>query len=501
MANILQFARLRKQPNPRKVPTGTSYTASGIAPRPQLDREDGSANTSPIREVVPELISPFLRQQTYARMMTDAAVDVSVRAWKTPVLGSEFFVDPYSADPLDQEISEFIWDNLSGGMTQPLLNSLEDILRMCEDGYSVLEKVYEEREWTPRTQNDPTGKVNQQYRNTKNYVMLKKLAPRATSTIKEIVYDKNGGPKQVIQTAIDDKGDTKDVTIDISRVIIFTLNRRGGDLTGKSMLRTAYQHWYYKNHMYKIDAIQKERHGIGVPRGKLLPGYNTSDKTILRNLLRNLRANEESFILQTPNVEIDFAELSGQPVDVLKSAEHHNGMILLNVMAQFLSLGVGVAGSGSGSRATGGVQSDTYIKSLKFIANYICEQINMYVIPELVVWNYPTKNFPQLKVRNIGETRDLQMLASGLANLFAQEVVTPDPATENWVRKAFDMPMKPAGSTQGPAQATTPATTNGNGHSATTLTPDVLAAAKGNVQPQNPARGQGNVGKPPNSAT
>jgi Protein of unknown function (DUF935) len=503
------MARFRFQAPVRKVQTGTSYKATGLAPKPQLNSEDGSATIAPIQDVVPELISPYTRMLAYNKMMSDASVDVSVRVWKTPVLGSEFFVDPYSSDPMDQEISQFIWDNLSGGMTQPLTNAMEDILHMCEDGYSILEKVYEEREWTPPTISaGNSGKTGSQFRNAKNYVMLKKLSPRLPSTIKDLQYDNNGGPTQIIQGAIQADKSVKDVTIKIDKLVIFTLNRKGGDLTGKSVLRTAYPHWYYKNHLYKIDAIQKERHGIGVPRGKLLAGYTAQDKLIMRQMLRNLRVNEEAFIMETPNVEIDFAELSGNPVDVMRSAEHHNTMILMNVMAQFMSLGTGTSGS-SGSRATGSVQSDTYMKALRFIANYICDMVNMYIIPELVVWNYPTKNFPQLKVRNIGETRDLQMLASGLANLVAQEAITMDLPTEQWVRKVFDMPAK-----QGGEAAYPPPTKEtiqiqgvagtGNGNKGAIAAQDVVAQAatpsptsptKGNVQPQNPSKGQGNVGK------
>ena len=87
-------------------------------------------------------------------------------------------------------------------------------------------------------------------------------------------------------------------------------------------------------------------------------------------------------------------------------------------------------------------QSDLFMKSLKYVANYIADQINLYMIPELVVWNYPTKNFPQLAVRNLGETRDLAAACSALGNLFAQEILTPDMATEQHVRKMFDIPIK-----------------------------------------------------------
>src|SRR5262245_22346662 len=132
---------------------GTTYkagqTALAAIPRPQLDTELGSSQPVPIRELVPELANQFQRTTTYARMMNDAGVDASVRILKTPVLGAEFFMEPYSDDPLDQLINQFIWENLAKGMSAPLLNSLEDIMHFCEDGYSVIEKVYENRVWGP----------------------------------------------------------------------------------------------------------------------------------------------------------------------------------------------------------------------------------------------------------------------------------------------------------------------------------------------------------------
>src|SRR4029077_3894214 len=124
--------------------------------------------------------------------------------------------------------------------------------------------------------------------NSRNYTMLKKLSPRPAGTIKEIKYDDNGGPVSVAQNAIRADNTIQEVELDISKIMIFTFNRQGGDLTGKSILRTAYPHWYYKTHFYKIDAVQKERHSLGVPRGKLLPGFNNNDRGILRRMLRNI---------------------------------------------------------------------------------------------------------------------------------------------------------------------------------------------------------------------
>jgi len=479
--------------------TGVTYQAGKSAlaqiPRPQLDTEFGSSQPVPIRELVPELSTQFQRTTTYARMMNDAGVDVSVRALKTPVLGAEFFVEPYSDDPQDKLVAEFIWENLAKGMSAPMLNALEDILHYMEDGYSVIEKVYENREWSPSAKGG----------NTRQYTMLKKLGVRPATTIKEITYDNNGGPTQVVQNAIMPDGTIVEKTLPIEKIMVFSFNKRGGDLTGRSILRTAYPHWYYKTHFYKLDAVQKERHGIGVPRGKVLAGAKAEDKAQLRTLLRNLRTNEEAYIIQVPSIEIDFAELTGNPVDIISSAEHHNMMIMLNVMAQFIMLGL----QAGGGRATAATGSDLFMKSLKYAANYIAQVVNMYLIPELVVWNFPTRNYPELKVRNIGETRDLQMLGAALANLFAQDGLTPDLDTENWIRETFDMPHKnPEAAPSMPVtrrsimeqiytgKGSIPPDQQGKGQQGNGAVSETQTQ-KGNIKPG--AVKSGNVGAPPNA--
>ena len=482
--------------SPRHAQTGTSYTARGydddMIQRPVLDQETGSSQPVQIIEIVPELVSPYTRLRTYTYMMNDAGVDVSMRAVKTPVLGADFYIDPYDNLPVNAEIAAFIEDNLVGGMTSPFSDSLEDILHFFEDGYAVLEKVYEMREWTPPGEN----------RNTKNYTMLQKLGVRPPSTIQTLNYDDNGDIQTIAQNAIRGNRTSEVVTIPESKMLIFTFGRKGGDLTGRSLLRTAYPHWYYKTHFYKIDAIQKERHSLGIPKGVLKPGYTPQDKQVLRNLLQNLRTNEEAFMLLVPNVDVEFAQIHGNLVDALDSATHHNTMIMLNVMAEFLA--IGFKGS-SGSRAAGAVQSDTYMKSLRHVANYICDVVNMYLIPELVVWNYPTKDFPQLKVRNIGEVKDLQALGSALSALIAQDAITMDTPTEDWIRATFDMPKKqsPAPGERVPTKETITVqeiATGGNG--STPVQPTQTNASgervpqKGNVSVGR-GYGSGNVGKHP----
>jgi len=188
---------------------------------------------------------------------------------------------------------------------------------------------------------------------------------------------------------------------------------------------------------------------------------------------------------------VEFKEVHGNLVNVLESAGHHNTMILLNVMAEFMALGL--QGT-SGARATGATQSDMFMKSTRHVANMIADTYNMYLVPELVVWNYNTRSFPKVNVRNVGETRDLQMLGSALANLFAQGGLTPDIQTEDWIRAVFDMPRKNPSEYVQPVIA--PATSDAFSKDGPSTNGGGSPTQKGNVNIRGNNSGQGNVGRP-----
>lgn len=419
-------------PDPRKRTTGTSYSTSGKGAVP-VDKgatlEAGSARVAPIRDTVPELANRSQALQIYERMANnDAAADVSLRAGKMPIVGADFFVEPWDSTPINKEIAQFVEWNLLKSQSAPFLQVLQDALRSMEHGFSVGEKVFEEREWSP----------NRGGANRRVYTMLRKIAPRLAPTITDFIYDDNGGPMGVKHMAIQADNKPKEVEIPISKLIIFTNNKKGGNLDGKSLFRTAYKHWYYKDNLYKIDGIQKERHGMGFPILLLPPTATTDDIATGLTLVSNIRTNERAGAVLPTGWELKFADLPGQPVDVMRSIDHHNAMIMMNVMVQFLLMGIGEGGG----RATAGSHQDMFTKSLRYQANLICDMFNLYVIPQLVAYNYPTDSFPQLRVRNIGETKDLQQWASALSNLAAQNLITLDIETEQWVRSKVDAPLK-----------------------------------------------------------
>lgn len=496
MARLRRPSLRSKQSTPTRQVTGTSYKAAGVDNvKPPNYTEVGSASSTQLVDPIPEVGTASQAARTYLKMVRDdASVRVSLRAGKAPVLGAEWFIEPFSEDPQDLAIAEFVEFNLFNGMTTPWVRTLEQILTFYETGRSIFEPVWELREWAPRRAG--TGA------NRRQYTMLRKLAFRPATTIVKINYDDNGGPVEIVHNAVNAAGATSEVKIPIEKTVIFVFDSQNGSLEGMPILRSAYKHWFYKDTLYKIDAIQKERHGIGVPKIKLLPGYSEADAKLAHSMGANLRTNEFSYIVHPSTMEVDFAEVKGNLVNALDSAEHHDNMIMKNIMVQFLNMGS--SGSGGG-RATGATAMDMFLKAMRHVSNSITESYNLYLIPNMVAYNFPTDRFPSLRVRGVGETKDMQMFASALRNLADTDLITIDEPTEQWVRQQFDMP-----------RLTTPWTPpserpervqeliqvggkqGGNGTApATPPTPAPAPATKSGNKSNN--GGGGNIGKSPSS--
>lgn len=424
---------------PRKQVTGTGYTASPAEPvAPQSYSEIGSQYRASLTDPVPEFINRNLALQTYKKMIrSDASVRSSLRAGKAPVLGGDYFVDPFDDSEEAMIVKEFVEFNIFNAPSIPWVKTLSEILTMLENGFSTFEAVYELREWAP--------KITKSTANRKVYTTLRKLAYRPAATIDRFAYDENGGPVGIWQNTTTGPGKdstsskTDKVFIPIEKLIVFTFDGEGSNLEGESILRSAFAHWFYKQTLYKIDAIQKERHGIGVPDIELQPGASDEDTKLAHTMGRNLRTNEFAYIVRPPTLKVGFAEIKGNLVNALESANHHDNMIMKNILVQFLNLGI--EGSGGG-RAVGATAFDMFLKSMSFLANYICDCYNLYLIPRLVAYNFQTDKFPKLKVSNIGETRDDQAWSSAVRNLMDATGITPDLALENHLRKKMDLPAK-----------------------------------------------------------
>lgn len=372
-------------------------------------------------ERVPELMDRRGLRTYYDMKRADGTVRGALRLLKTPVMGARWFVEAASESTMDKNIAKFVEKNLMEDLNVPWSRVIEDALLMCDFGYMPFEKVYAQVD----------GKI-----------ILSKLAPRHPMDINEWLWDENGGPDGIIMDPVSIPGSFNsysnyqrealsqpEVFIPISKLVVFVLEQEAGDLRGISILRSAYKHYYYKDTMYKIDAIQKERHGIGVPIIKLPAGFSVDDRKLAENLGRNLRTNERAHIVVPFNWEVTFAKLEGQPVDCLKSIEHHDMKIKSNILAPFMD------------EANVNPDSlDVYYKATRYIASTVCDTFNHYVIPQLVDFNFSRGGYPKLRVRRIGEEESLRTLSFAVRNFVGANIIRPDDELEKFIRSELDLP-------------------------------------------------------------
>lgn len=360
----------------------------------------------------------------YNKMRSDGVIAGSLFLFKTPVYAANWFMEPASQEnPEDKEISDFVWKCLTKYMSIGWTQVKTESMLACEFGYYMFEKVWEKR------------KID-----GVNRIVLQKLAPRHPMDVKEDgwAFDAHGGPDSV--TMYTEKDATIDeVTIPISKLLVITLNKEANDITGRSMLRPMYKHWYYKEQLYKIDAIQKERHGIGVPVIKLPPNFGEAEKIAANELGRNLRTNERAHVVLPPGWEVLFAKLEGQPVDSIKSIEMHDKAIRESILAAFLA----------SDTATKEEDVALFLKASRFVADSICDAFNLYLIPELVRYNFgKDAKVPTLRVRRIGEQADWRVMSFAIRSMVGAGIIRPDDVLEARMREEMDLPFADVATTR-----------------------------------------------------
>lgn len=389
-------------------------------------KEIGGSSETLYRRAVSQDYNPELSGRRaidkYREMRNDSVVRSTLKLHKTPVLAARWFVQPASQLPEDQAKAQFVWDNLTKWMSMSFPQFITEAMLMCDYGVYSFEKVFQFKNWY-----NPLTEAFEEK------LAWRKFAPRPPYEIEEFVYDKTGGPEAVTVST-----ETEPKDIGINKMLVFTFDKEGGDLWGFSLLRSAYKHWFYKEQLYKIDAIQKERHGIGIPVIVLPPNFSATDKRLAEKIGESLRTNEKAHVVLPPGWEVYFLKLEGQRVDALESAQHHAEKLYENVLANFM-VTRGDTGAITALEAV-------HTKVARFTAEIIRDVINHYAIPQLMMYNWPEEEmphgYPELKVRRLGDERDWRTISFAIRNFIGAQAMMVDDPLRHWIRDEMDLPIE-----------------------------------------------------------
>lgn len=391
-------------------------------------------------EETPELRWP-LSLVVYDRMRRqDAQVSSVLRAVTSPILRTQWRIDGSGCRP---EVTAHVAADLGlpvvgQGNDIPVARTrdrfswgehLKLALLMLPFGHMAFEQVY---------RFDDAGMVH-----------LRKLGPRMPRTIANINVARDGGLVSIEQYGNVDTLAT--VTLPVSRLVMYVLDREGGNWFGTSVLRTAYKNWLIKDRLLRTQAQTIERNGMGIPVYTGATGE--TDLSAGEEIATAIRAGDNSgaAIPGAPKgpggaaAKLELMGVTGVLPDAEKPIRYHDEQIARAVLAHFLNLG-----TQTGSWALGSTFADFFTLSLQAVAEEIRSTASQHIVEDLVDLNWGREEpAPRLVFDEIGSRADAT--AEAIKVLVDAGVLTTDDDIEQFVRTRYGLPTR--GGTTPPAPA------------------------------------------------
>lgn len=320
-------------------------------------------------------------------------------------------------------------------------NTLAEILSMLPYGFAPFELTYKRRRGDQRnpalSSKFDDGRIG-----------WKSWSLRGQDTIDEWVWDDDGNVIAFVQTA---PPDVRRVEIPLDRCLLFRTGVHKNNPEGRSILRNAYQPWYYAQNLQRIEAIGHERDLAGLPviycSERAYTRYESDLKKIVTSVKRD--ENEGLIIPQLfdpdGNKEIEFTLLSApgsRQLNLGDTINRYHRLMAITVMADFVMLGHEKVGS----LALASSKTSMFALSVGALLETIASEINDREIPRLLRYNgMPTTDAPKLVPGDI-EDIDPKELAAFITAMASSGVLsTPDDDLENHLRQLMKLPEKPEG--------------------------------------------------------
>jgi hypothetical protein len=302
----------------------------------------------------------------------DAQVNATLLMLKLPLKGASWISRPASDDPQDVAIADFVQANLidDDSLARAWQHVLDNAMLKFDFGCSAEEIVWGNSTGAdgearlmrahPRVMamaqraggawdlSSETGKRTffQDLDRTLSdiettsgpvYAKVVDLAPRLPRTFYRWVEDQKTGTLAYLQQFAPKNGQYGFWNIDAANLALHVRAREGNNYYGRSVLRTAYPHWWWKQQLYRIDMIGHDRFHVGIPRAALTKDYSANSAPLakLEETLKGLRSHDRAYMVQPYGVEYDIygARESGSGTSgIMVSVEHHNQMIARNIL-------------------------------------------------------------------------------------------------------------------------------------------------------------------------
>ena len=351
--------------------------------------------------------------KTYDEMRRgDATVHAGLMAVNYPILSVPWSTEAGGEEPVDEEAKELVDYNFTEVINWKSV--LSEMLTMLPFGFYVAELVFD---W--RTVNGT------------DRVLLTKVAYRKQTTIEK--WETDDHKPGVTQR----KADGKTVSIPMDKLIVLTHQKEGDNYEGISILRSAYQNWYYKKTFYQIDAVKHERQALGVVKIKYPKGADTKMREEAKTAASNVRANERAYLEEPDGWDINFMNMQANTTaDPTESIAHHDRQILKNMAVQYID--IGSAGS-SGSFSASTDQRALLEQQDQAIVEQIAAAVNDVIVKKIVDLNFTVTDYPKWKPGRVAR-EDVSVLADAASKFKTAGVLTVSDEDEEHVRSVIHFP-------------------------------------------------------------
>lgn len=359
----------------------------------------------------------------------DGAIKSALSVVKMPLLRTGVQIVVEDSDDTDAQnllIAETCQEKLlaQGSVHEPWDLQLRNFLLMFDFGFSVAEKVYDVDE--------------------EGFLIFKRIAPRLPKTIRNWRVNSDGSLKYIEQEATKG-GQQRTLKIPApDYAVAMTWDREGDNYWGQSLLRPMYKHWWYKEQLYRIDAIRLDKWGVGQPDASIAEGYELKpkDRQDLIKMLQGMRGSERAFSLHPEAIKLSVLTPAGNGggtgnLGLIDSVNHHDVMIFRSILAGFMTTGNQSYGNYGSTKS----YADLFLFAEQAAANFIQNEYGRQVIKPFCDRNFEMgkRAYPQLKFADVQKI-DMQMMAQSIASFTSANVIRPDDDLEAFFRKFFGWP-------------------------------------------------------------
>jgi hypothetical protein len=281
------------------------------------------------------------------------------------------------------------------------------------------------------------------------------------------------------------------VSVPAEKICTFTYRQEGADFWGRPMTRTAYQHWYIVEGLYRIDAIAGERNGMGIPCITSGPNPSVEDKNAAREWLMSLAVHEKTCMFVPNGWTFELVGVKGTTHNLFESIIHHNEQISRCALNTFLDMGRGGKEGASGNRSLGESAQEFFWLCLQNEADSIASRITNKTLRRWTYYNYgPGAPVPQLRAANV-IARSFQQVSEMLSALAQGALIVSDQEMRDEIRTQLGMPQE----TRDGLVAVKGETIDvGSGTEVSGRSPGAIDTGSGSQGPQQPGPGAGGSG-------